>query len=115
MKHSEAPANLMQAPACASRKATGHTRLRGVLGTAAAALALTLVPAGPAALGAECPNEQFRTGPSAHLPDCRAYELVSPPRENGAVPATSGPGSMSADGSRVSFSSIGAFNEPGNA
>jgi hypothetical protein len=35
-----------------------------------------------------CENSQFRIGPSAFLPNCRAYELVSPADSNGLFPGS---------------------------
>lgn len=50
---------------------------------------------GPGA-SAACPNEQFRVGPSAHLADCRAYELVTPRSLNGIPQAGMGNGAENA-------------------
>ncbi len=38
----------------------------------------------PFAPQTDCPNQGFRIGASAPLPDCRAYEMVSPVDKNGA-------------------------------
>ncbi len=46
--------------------------------------ALALLPA--AASAEQCPNAAFRTGPAGNLPDCRAYELISPPYKNSGLP-----------------------------
>jgi hypothetical protein len=55
--------------------------------------------ASPAAPETGCPNQVFRTGVGANLPDCRAYEQATPTDKNG--------GNVARDINRVQASSAG--------
>jgi hypothetical protein len=66
-----------------------------------------------------CPeNEAFRVGPSAILPDCRAYEMVSPlDKEGGDIVVLAAEGDLtpatlnqsSSDGERIAYGSYRSF------
>lgn len=67
-----------------------------------------------------CPeNQAFRAGAGSYLPDCRAYEMVSPVNKNGAdisvLENTSGEplalNQAASDGEKLTFSAYRAFGE----
>ncbi|MBS1878921.1 MAG: NHL repeat-containing protein [Actinobacteria bacterium] len=64
-----------------------------------------------------CPNQVFRVGPSAWLPNCRAFEMVSPVEKNSSdVSArTAGVDLAAANGERATFTAFRGFAEPAGA
>jgi DNA-binding beta-propeller fold protein YncE len=73
-----------------------------------------------------CPNDAFRVGPGARLPDCRAYEMVSPldklggdvalwRGKNAAPPAAFERHQVAPSGERFTYSSAYPFADPESA
>ncbi|HVY97202.1 MAG TPA: hypothetical protein VHA54_09620 [Solirubrobacterales bacterium] len=61
------------------------------------------------AAAAPCANDGVRTGLSARLPDCRAYEMVSPGDKNSVDVFAGGYTRAASSGDAVTFAALGAF------
>jgi len=68
---------------------------------------------GAASVFGSCPNDRFRTGPSAKLPDCRAYEQVTPNDKYGSD-AYGGPSTVEASAAGDGITSYTFSGFPGS-
>ncbi|MHB1809409.1 MAG: hypothetical protein ACYCU0_08935, partial [Solirubrobacteraceae bacterium] len=87
---------------------------------AAGALACAAIAVWPiseaAAIGSPCRNEAARAGASAALPDCRAYEQVSPGEKGGSeteLPSRALPAEAAPGGEAIAY--LGTSSFPGGA
>ena len=65
-----------------------------------------IVGPGTATAAETCPNAKYRTGPSLFLPECRVYEMVTPPSKAQylrVLIGTTNPIQVSEDGERVLY------------
>jgi hypothetical protein len=102
-------------------ESSGGGPTKGLTGQTGAAAEGTFTTRPPAGVLPSCPaNEAFRPGPGAFLPDCRAYEMVSPVDKNGAdisvlYDNSQRPAALeqvAAEGGAFTFSAYRAFAEP---
>ncbi|MGC1852037.1 MAG: hypothetical protein WA687_06320, partial [Solirubrobacterales bacterium] len=68
-------------------------------------------------LDSACSNQAFRTGASAFLPDCRAYEMVSPLDKNGGNILVLNQGHVQAapEGDTITYHTIPSFGDAQNS
>src|SRR5271166_2838117 len=105
----------------AAVRAMGLVRALGlraaIIAVTVAVAALTAPPAVMAAGDANQPTCPFETEASpgfrTYLPDCRAYELVTPPFKGGGVVLTEG-AAVSPDGAHIIIGAGGVFAGAGN-
>jgi hypothetical protein len=100
---------------------SGDQPVRGVggkVGTDGAESSFTTLPAAPPPFTG-CPNQAFRTGAGGRLPDCRAYEMVSPVEKNNvdikALPNLNGNlaalNQSSGDGEKITYTTSQGFGD----